>query len=249
MPKKDIVLYFSPHQDDELLTMGVDISKTCLLENKDVHIILCTDGSKSPARQRLNSGDVCPKHNQIHKCNLSVEDFVKARDFEFVSSCKALGVHSENIHIYEKRAVDGELSVEYAQEIIKHFVSIYGKNAEICTITPFRFFQFQHEDHYNLGLAAKILAKKKEILKTNFFLESNRLGKFSKRIINNIIYDIKKEDITEEIEDKIKKAIDVYYYFNPAEKRYAIGSHCVPFLFEFYKKNMLTYCLKPRIRI
>ena len=78
--KKDIVLYFTPHQDDELLTTGVDIYKTCLLQNKEVHVILCTDGSKSPARQRLNSGNVCPIHNQVHNYNLSEEEFINCLD-------------------------------------------------------------------------------------------------------------------------------------------------------------------------
>jgi LmbE family N-acetylglucosaminyl deacetylase len=248
--KKDIVLYFSPHQDDELLTMGVDISRTCLLPNKEVHVILCTDGSKSPARQRLNSGKLCKIHNQAHNYNLSEEEFIKARDCEFISSCKSLGVLPKNIHIYEKRAVDGSLSVEYAKGIIKHFVSIYGKETEVRIGAPFRFGKYQHEDHYNLGLAAKLLLKEKFFVKTKFFIEPYHLPKGLRKIFISLFYSIKREEISDQIKEKIEKAIQLSYtYWNPEEKKYAVGYHCVTDIFEYYKKNIATYCIKPRIII
>ena len=243
--KKDIVLYFSPHQDDELLTMGVDICKTCLLTNKEVHVILCTDGSKSPARQILNGDTICTIHNENHNYNLSEEEFIKARDCEFISSCKALGVLQENIHIYEKRAIDGSLSFEYAQEIIKHFVSIYGKDVEIRTITPYRFKYYKHNDHYNLGLAAENLLKQKLFVKAKFFIEQNSLPKTTKKFIISLFYNIKKEAVSKEINEKIEKAIQQSYaYWNPKEKRYAVGYHCVTWLFEDFKKNISTYSIK-----
>ena len=37
----ETVFYFCPHQDDELLSMGIDISYS-VLQNKNVHIVLCT---------------------------------------------------------------------------------------------------------------------------------------------------------------------------------------------------------------
>jgi len=248
--KKDIILYFSPHQDDELLTMGVDICKTCLLPNKEVHIVLCTDGSKSPARQRLNSGKICSIHNQVHNYNLSEEEFIKARDCEFIASCKGLGVLSENIHIYEKRAVDGCLSVEYAQEIIEHFISIYGKEVEIRTIAPFRFCKYQHEDHYNLGLAAKLLLKEKFFVKAKFFIEPYHFPKGLRKILISLFYNIKKEEIPDQIKEKIEKAIQLSYtYWNPEGKKYAVGYHCVTAIFKQYKENIATYCIEPKIRI
>ena len=49
------IIYFIPHQDDELLSMGVDICDS-LKKRKNVHIVLCTDGSGSSVRKRLNNG-------------------------------------------------------------------------------------------------------------------------------------------------------------------------------------------------
>ena len=248
--KKDIALYFSPHQDDELLSMGVDICRTCLLPNKEVHVVLCTDGSKSPARQRLNSENVCPIHNNVHKYNLSVEDFIQARDSEFLSSCKALGVSPENIHIYEKRAIDGSLSFEYAQEIIKHFISIYGKNVEVRTCAPFNSLCYQHKDHYNLGLAAKQLLKEKLFLKAKFFIEGYYMPKGLNRYLSKLLYIIKKEDCSQQEKEIIEKALQLSYgYWNPAEKRYSVGYHCVPKMFEHHKKNMSNFYISPRFKI
>ena len=247
--KKDIVLYFSPHQDDELLTMGVDISETCLLPNKEVHIILCTDGSKSPAKYRLYGCKVCPIHNKIHNHPLSDEEFIKARDCEFVSSCKALGIPLENIHIYEKRAVDGHLSVEHAREIIKYFVSIYGKDVEIRTFAPFKFGSYQHVDHYNIGLAAQNLLKEKWFTKAKFFIEPYHLPKGLRKFFINLFFNIEKQEVSEQIKEKIEKAIQQSYaYWNPKEQRYAVGYHCVTQMFDYYKENIATYCVKPRIR-
>lgn len=248
MDKKDIILYFSPHQDDELLTMGADICNSCL-QNKEVHVILCTDGSKSPARQRLNNGESCSLHKEIHNYNLSEQEFINARDLEFISSCKALGVFTENIHIHEKRAIDGCLSVEYAQEIIKHFISIYGNNVEVCTIAPFNLGNYQHEDHRNLGLAAQNLLKQKLFYKIKFFKEPYHVPKkILKKIFFNIVYNIKEKLYSsKEIKDRTQKAMNSYLYWNPSENRFAVGYHCVQYLFEYYKNNIEIITISQRI--
>ncbi len=246
--KKDVILYFSPHQDDELLTMGVDICKTCLLPNKEVHVILCTDGSNSPARYSLYSCKVCPLHNKIHNYPLSKEEFVNARDCEFISSCKALGVLPENIHIYEKRAVDGSLSIEYAKKIIEHFISIYGKDVEVRTFAPFRFGSYQHSDHYNLGLATKFLLKEKAFFKAKFFIETYHIPKKLRKVIVGLFYNITKEDAPDQVKEKIEKAIQQSYaYWKPEEKRYSVGYHCVGKMFEYYRKDIASYSIEPRV--
>lgn len=53
---KPVILYFAPHQDDELLTLGVDACRAISSGEYDVHIILCTDGSKSNKRFEICNG-------------------------------------------------------------------------------------------------------------------------------------------------------------------------------------------------
>ena len=55
--KSNRVLYFAPHQDDELLTMGLDICES-VKKRMDVHVILCADGSKSGVRNVLKNGKI-----------------------------------------------------------------------------------------------------------------------------------------------------------------------------------------------
>ena len=92
------IIYFAPHQDDELLSMGVDICNS-LKKGKSVHVVLCTDGSGSSVKRKLNDGKSCNKHPGEHIYDLSEQEFIQARDTEFVASCLALGVKRENIHI------------------------------------------------------------------------------------------------------------------------------------------------------
>ena len=93
------VLYFIPHQDDELLTMGIDIVNSVNL-GMDVHVILCVNGSKSSVKKTLNNGKTCSFHKNKHTYDLIFRDFVSARDREFIESCICLGIPISNIHIY-----------------------------------------------------------------------------------------------------------------------------------------------------
>ena len=131
--KRKTKLYFAPHQDDELLSMGVDLCAS-LDKGEDVHVFLCTDGSQSKVRLRLNNGQKCPKHPGIHQYALTLEEFSQARDREFMDSCLALGVAPGNIHILPQRAVDGSLAPERAARIIRDALKEYGDDVQVCTL-------------------------------------------------------------------------------------------------------------------
>ena len=60
----NIIIYFAPHQDDELLSMGVDICNS-IKKGKDVHVVLCTDGSSSGVKNILKNGKTCKKHSGV----------------------------------------------------------------------------------------------------------------------------------------------------------------------------------------
>lgn len=235
----ETVFYFCPHQDDELLSMGIDISYS-VLQNKNVHIVLCTDGSKSSVRDKLNDGKNCTIHKELHNYNISEKEFIKARDVEFVLSCKMLGVSHENIHICNNRSVDGSLSIKQAQNIIKEYIFKYGNNdATVCTFSPYSK-KVQHIDHYNLGKAVKNLIKDKFIHKVKFILEPYCVPKGLKKFFL-VPFKLKKKKASSEITEKILKAFKEYSYWNPSEGRYAIGYHSVMKDFNNYKENMSVY--------
>ena len=236
--KQKTMLYFAPHQDDELLTMGIGIS-TSIKKNHKVHVILCTDGSKSYVRKVLNNGKTCSKHEGAHTYELTEEEFTQARDREFFGSCTALGVPSENVHIYENRFVDGTLSAGNAETAIKHYLKLYGDDCVVCTICS-NTGPTQHKDHKSLGKAAENLLGKKIINELKLFIEPYHANK----IIHNPrllpIYPTI-EEASPDIQEKLKKAIASYSYWNPQEQRYAVGYHSVTTEFKDFLKEMKSY--------
>ena len=228
--RKETLLYFTPHQDDELLTMGIDICYS-LERGADVHVILCTDGSSSSVKKTLSNGEICEKHQGKHIYNLSEEEFIKARDYEFTNSCIAMGIKEVNIHIPDIRAKDGNLTIEQAEDIIKNFLNRYNRNTTICTIY-FNTGEKQHIDHKNIGIAAYNLYEKNIINKVKFFKEPY----CNWGITNKPVFVKAKQTI----EEKIKNAIKEYSIWSPKHNRYAIGYHSVPNEINNLRVNMQT---------
>lgn len=236
--RRKTLLYFAPHQDDELLTMGIDIS-TSIKNNDNVHVILCTDGSKSYIRKVLNNGKTCSKHEGVHAYELTEEEFTQARDREFLGSCTALGVPSENVHIFENRFVDGSMTAGNAETAIKHYLKLYGDDCIVCTICA-NTGPTQHKDHKSLGRAAENLLAKNVIKELKLFIEPYH----AEKIIHNAallpIYPTI-EEASLDIQEKIKKAIASYSYWNPDEQRYAVGYHSVTTEFKDFLKEMKSF--------
>lgn len=236
--KRKTFLYFCPHQDDELLTMGIDIC-TETKKRHDVHVILCTDGSKSSVRNILNNQKSCPKHTGTHMYHLSIPEFIQARDQEFTESCKSLGVKEANIHIPSDRDIDGSLSVEKAESIMKHYLSFYNEDVTICTISP-NNGPSQHPDHKALGKAADNLLNKGIIKEVRFFIEPYHFAqiKDNPRLIP-VYPTIKKATL--QVKVAIKAAINSYSCWNPSKQRYAIGYHSVSTEFNNFLETMISY--------
>lgn len=237
--KSNTIIYFAPHQDDELLSMGVDICNS-LDKGKDVHVVLCTDGSSSKVKNILKDGQKCKKHQGEHIYDLSVEEFIKARDDEFVSSCTALGVKKENIHIPESRGKDGAFVTADAEKTVREYLNKIDKNALVCTISSNNGDK-QHRDHKALGRAVENLVKKGVIRKRKLFVEPYHYNQIKD---NAYKIPVEPEKITakDKTVTKIKNAIDSYSYWNPEEKRYAVGFHSVTNEFNDYLKDMTNRC-------
>lgn len=236
--KRKTLLYFCPHQDDELLTMGIDICAS-VLKKYDVHVILCSDGSRSNMRKVLNNGKTCSKHEGTHCYDLSIEEFVQARDREFLGSCAALGVKPGNVHIPEDRAIDGSLSVEQAEKRIRQYLSLYGEDALVCTISP-NNGPAQHRDHKALGKAAENLVNRGVLKEVRFFIEPYHFPQIAENP-RLIPVDPFVRKASPRMQKAIRQAIHSYSYWNPTEQRYAVGYHSVHTEFDDFLKNMEAY--------
>ena len=234
---KDISLYFAPHQDDELLSMGISVMNS--IENSDTHVILCSDGSKSNIRKVLNNKRFCKHHFSFHRYKLYIEEFVNARDMEFINSCKILGVSDCNIHIDEDRTVDGSLSIERAKDIMFKFLDKY-ENAKVRTITPFGC-DAQHIDHKNLGYAAIELYNEGKIKDLEFYVEPYFYKEFKE--VNPDI-EVMSINVDNNKEDRLQNAINSYKVWKPKEGRYCVGYHSTKPYFDQLTKEKVCYVHK-----
>ncbi len=235
------ILYFSPHQDDELLSMGIDICNS-INRGYDVHVILCTDGSKCLVRRQVADGKDCYWHPGTHTFHLTEEDFIAARDKEFWESCRALGIADNNVHIPENRFVDGKLTVCSSKEIILQYLNSIGTDCIVCTLNPNHENSRQHRDHKALGYAAAELFNEGVIREIRLFTESY----FSEHFQHGM--DVMQVEVTPVVEtasvsvlEKLKIAAGAYSRWEPEAGRYAVGYHSIGYAFRAFLKKGLSY--------
>lgn len=220
VPSNKDVLVFAPHQDDEVLSMGVFIERA--IENGcRVHVVLCTDGSRSWVRKELANGSTCPFHEGSHNYDLSEDAFVSARDDEFLESCQALGVSLDGICIDATRLRDGNLSIDAAKQIVSKYLDQYP-GAVICTTSPLVGLS-QHSDHRALGNAALELYREGTIKDLRLFVEPYNLNDFAHNNLGLVLCEANADDDA----SSLLSACGAYSLWNPTADRYAIGYHSV----------------------
>jgi len=140
---KNPAVYFSPHQDDELLSMGADISRQ-YRSGRQVIIVLVTNGNASIARERL----CCRK-----KVCLTKEQFTAARNAEMTAGVKQLAPHA--VIRYENYQ-DGALTKPQAVSVIDKYMKLYP-HASFATVS----WTDEHPDHRVLAYALNEACVKK----------------------------------------------------------------------------------------
>lgn len=123
-------IWFSPHQDDEVNSMGVHI-KYHVAAGRRCIVVLMTDGGAS---------GVCPRYP-------SREEFVAERDREFTTAVTRMGAEPV---IRQDRMPDGTLTEEYALSVMQEYYAQYP-NGSFKTMTD----QDNHPDHAALGRALR----------------------------------------------------------------------------------------------
>lgn len=133
-------MFVSPHQDDEVLTLGAALVAD-LRQGRDVHVVLFTDGSATGARQLMSQGWT-DQSGVRHRVQLTRKELVVARDREFFSACITLGVPPTNIHVFRGpagRVVNGEATDEHARACVGWCVDTFGvasEPPELATTSP-----------------------------------------------------------------------------------------------------------------
>ncbi len=240
--RKKTILYFSPHQDDELLSMGIDICNS-INEGHDVHVILCTDGSKCKIRDELANGKEYNNHPGNHTYHLTEEEFIAARDKEFRESCRALGVEDGNVHILENRVTDGKLTICDSKKTILRYLKVMGPGCVVCTLDPNLENNRQHRDHKGLGYAAVELFNEGFIRELRVFTEPY-FSEFFHHKTDFVMGDVRAviDTATVLTQGKIQNAAEAYSHWEPEIGRYAVGYHDIAKAFDLLLKNGTSYC-------
>ena len=238
------VIFYSPHQDDETIGMGASIAEHVRI-GRPVYVVLFTNGAGSTAINILNGKEKCNSHNSFHHFNLTIEDFINARNNEFIAACKKLGVHRvyianngkgfdesiglKNMIVKFKNLV---LTFQNQYSNISHKVisgnSDYSCSGENCNTYT------KSESHlagdiainnlYKLGLVKDVRLYKIYIF-SSCYNERKRNASWMKPVFNCDML-------------RKQKACDEYKLFNPKIGRYAIGyNHSV---WEYFSNTYST---------
>lgn len=235
-PTNRQVLYIVPHQDDEVLSFGIDILNE-MSKGRQVQLILLTRGEDSPARNILNGKVYCRIHHRYHnpikekyKFNpLTPIEFADARTNEYYRASEALGVPPGNIHT--EFIPPGQYYGMTVRAVIQKYLKAYP-NADVRTFSWFD----QHPAHALLGRTVRGM-------QTNGLLERYQ-AKYIVSINTDRFYKVRKpmdttiNKIQNPIDfEKLKNAINQYKLFDPQKGYYAIGYHSVQVQFDALWKS------------
>ncbi|SFJ36722.1 PIG-L family deacetylase [Thermoflavimicrobium dichotomicum] len=247
IPKGDnVVVYFSPHADDEVLTYSVSILND-LNKGKKVYLVLISDGDRSFAREIVNgmidyeslhfekAGQkvYCRIHHTYHDPKkekykdgwLSRFDIGQARIREFYKAAETLGIPKEQVEVFTLK------NDQYTDVEVRAIFQLYMDrfpDAEFKTMSKLD----KHPDHAKLGKVLEELYLEKKIKKPTFFL-SVYMDRFSKEMIPG--RRVRLENPADR--QKLVQALNVYKTWRPREGWYALGLHSVPEQFDRMAKN------------
>lgn len=199
---KSTYIFYAPHPDDEVLTMGMAILQR-MSEGNDVHIVLLTRGGASKRARR----EVNEKLEEEGHPPLTVEEFMDAREKEFHLAVSKLNLPSENIHVYDYP--DAALEVNDVREVIAFFESEFPGAYH----NGFTYYD-PHRDHRATGEALRGLKLEGKVTHATFFVpryvDLEHLGELTTTV--------------EELERVIEEAFDAYAVWDPDNGYYSVGA-------------------------
>lgn len=167
---------YSAHQDDETLWSGQIIAHHALV-GREVHIVLCTDGSTSATRDMLNGttpsgwwgGYHYPAREGI-PAPLSPQDFASARDREMTQAARELGVTPDRLHlrVAERTA---SISVTEARDLILANEALTPDAGHYAT-----HWKDPDPNHAALGEALRQLATEGRVSDARWVLRRSLIG-------------------------------------------------------------------------
>jgi len=217
------VIFYSPHADDSLLSMSVDILNH-IDAGKDVYVVLMTLGGSEAMRDVLNGNKVGfgePQHDvfaeMYHKPHLNVDDIKAIRRNEFISEVGQYKLYAQRT---TGVSVKGEiwglnegLSQQSAYDIMKEYARVYpGSSHKTMSYTD------RAPDHANCGKALQQLKTEGAISDARFYV--HREYRYDAGVLAKRPWPVY---ATESQKPWIDRAARAYKAWNPAGGSYSYG--------------------------
>lgn len=203
-------VFYAPHADDEVLSLGPSILRQLDKGNK-VAVVLLSHGEASQSLKTINERLIEKKEAPITE-----KEFGDSRVKEFKKSVTELEVKGENVYVYD--LPDGEIKKEDVMSIILEMDKRYP-SASHHTLT----YKDPHRDHAASGLALKKLVEEGAIDSARYYIPIQEF--------KNMEY----EDtyaVPENRMDEYENSLEAYRLWDPDKDFYSIGYYSVKSYFE-----------------
>ncbi|MDO6657782.1 PIG-L family deacetylase [Anaerobacillus sp. 1_MG-2023] len=211
-------VFYAPHADDEVLSLGPSILRQ-LDKGNTVAVVLLSHGEASQSLEGINKMLIENKETPI-----TVEEFGDSRVMEFRRSAKELEIEVENVFVYD--LPDGEIKKEDVTTIMLEMDNRYP-SASHHTLS----YEDPHRDHAAAGLALKELVEKGTIESALYYLPIQEF--------ENLEYD-EAYTVPKNRTDEYNNSLNAYRVWMPDKGFYSIGYHSVRSYFkkaETYKES------------
>lgn len=216
------VVYATPHQDDETLSMGASIRRH-IEAGHQVHVLLLTDGVNSAARAQTGLTRVA---------------FGRARDDEYRRACRALGVAWEHIHISRHSTEDGLLTGVAVEDSLRWFLDRHP-GAWVKTYSHLTA-SGRHGDHVAAGQGAMALLSQGVIDNLRLYIEPWTLDQFRAAYPATAL-----GQDTAASTAAVRAALDEYKVVDRIGGKYGIGYLSVPTFVDQVRANPVSYYHAP----
>ncbi|MFA6427306.1 MAG: PIG-L family deacetylase [Candidatus Magasanikbacteria bacterium] len=227
------VVYFLPHQDDEMVLLGSVYNN--VKQGKEVYTIMVADGGGSYIIDVLNGEEYCKLHKKFHKPEeegyktITRKEFSAARNDEYARTMKSIGVPENNILFANPGGKDGsdepwyrdnELTQEQAKEVIQSFYDLVGKGTYVTLASEQNESDFPHSDHIVIERALKQFSAQ----------GGSTLG--GDKVANKLFFADRENsaiaiDLLEDVQKAKALALQEYSVWKPEEGKFAIGRHSI----------------------
>jgi LmbE family N-acetylglucosaminyl deacetylase len=248
-----IRVFVSPHGDDEALSEAAAIA-TAVESGDEVHVVLASNGSTSAALAEINGqisdgpywGTDVPHNPAVEGYEpLTPWDMAVARTAEFRSSCGALGVRPENVHLGRPGDMLEDLpdavSAAWAMEIFTSWADHFaGQVVAWATM----WWYDGSPDHAHLGQAghkAKV-DDPDRFSNFTFFIKASERTTQHALDLGVFVFPVPAA-IAAKVKARQRHAAYCYCAWNPARGSYAVGKHSVGTLFDAVIAGGPNYCI------